>query len=90
MPYLKIPTPLVRIASYFTPFYYRLSGKKPRFTPYSINVLLSNSVISSDKAKQQLGFSTRPIEESIADAVHWFRKNGYTASPPKTHPMEPA
>ena len=48
MPYLKVPAWLARFAAVFTPFYYRLSGNKPRFTPYSINVLLSNSVISSE------------------------------------------
>jgi dihydroflavonol-4-reductase len=81
MPYLKIPVWLARITAVFTPFYYRLSGKKPRFTPYSINVLQSNSDISSAKAKKQLGFSARPVKDSIADAVGWFRESGYTTSP---------
>lgn len=90
MPYLKVPAWLARIVSAFTPFYYKLSGRKPRFTPYSINVLHSNSDISSEKAKQQLGFSARPVKDSIADAVHWFRESGYTASPPKARPVEPS
>jgi dihydroflavonol-4-reductase len=89
MPYLKVPTWLAHIAAAFTPFYYRLSGRKPRFTPYSINVLHSNSVISSDKARQELGFSTRPVKNSIADAVRWFHESGYTASPPTPPPARP-
>ena len=80
MPYLKIPVWLARFAAVFTPYYYRLSGKKPRFTPYSINVLLGNCAISSAKARQQLGFSARPAKQSINDAVRWFRESGYTVS----------
>ncbi len=82
IPYLKVPLWLARLAAVFTPFYYRLSGKTPRFTPYSINVLQSNSDISSAKARKQLGFAVRPVRDSIADAARWFRESGYLKSRP--------
>ncbi len=82
MPRLKAPLWLARFAARFTPYYYRLSGKKPRFTSYSIDVLHSNSDISSEKAVKQLGFAARPAEESIADAARWFFENGYVKSIP--------
>ncbi len=33
-------------------------------------------LVSSDKARRELGYTTRPIEESIADALAWFREHG--------------
>jgi dihydroflavonol-4-reductase len=55
--------------------YYRLTKTKPRFTPYSLETLASNSVISFDKSKRELGYSPRPLHESLADTIHWFRQN---------------
>ena len=34
-------------------------------------------VQSSARAEAELGYRTRPIEESVADAWAWFRANGY-------------
>jgi dihydroflavonol-4-reductase len=57
-----------------TPFY-MLSKVKPLFTKYSIDVLASNSLVSSEKAKRELGYSVRPIRESLADSVIWFKEH---------------
>lgn len=85
-PSLKVPIWLAQIAARVTPLYYRLTRTKPRFTSYSIDVLCSNSVISSEKARRELGFATRPIRESIADAILWFKENGYISSLPMLQP----
>ena len=68
----KIPFPLARFASRFTPIYYRLSHGIPRFTPYSLEVLQSNSFISHAKATHELGYHPRPLFESIQDTIQWF------------------
>lgn len=80
-PSLKVPIWLARIAAKVTPIYYRLTRTKPRFTSYSIDVLCSNSMISSEKARRELGFATRSVRESIADAILWFKENGYISIP---------
>ncbi len=36
-----------------------------------------NRNISSSKAKRELQFTVRPIEETISDTYSWFLKNGY-------------
>ena len=72
-PAIKIPFGLARAASLFTPFYYRLANATPRFTPYSLEVLQSNSYISHAKASRELGYHPRHLQESIADAVQWFK-----------------
>ena len=74
-PSLKIPAWLARTVGKIAPLYYRLTNTKPLFTTYSIDVLASNSQISSAKARRELGYSTRPVKESVTDAVAWFREN---------------
>lgn len=69
---LKVPMALARFAARFTPLYYRLARVKPRFTSYSLETILSNSVISNAKARRELGYSPRPLAESLADTVRWF------------------
>jgi len=69
---MKIPFDLAKFAANFTPAYYRLAKVTPRFTPYSLEVLRSNSHISHAKATRELGYRPRNLYESIADAVQWF------------------
>ena len=74
-PRVKIPTSLARFASIFTPFYYRLTKTEPRFTPYSLEVLASNSNICHAKARRELGYNPRSLRESLADTVKWYAEN---------------
>jgi dihydroflavonol-4-reductase len=69
---MKIPFDLAKFASLFTPMYYQLANSTPRFTPYSLEVLQSNSNISHAKATRELGYSPRSLFESIKDTVKWF------------------
>jgi dihydroflavonol-4-reductase len=71
---MKIPFDLAKFAAYFTPMYYRLAHATPRFTPYSLEVLQSNSNISHAKATRELGFKPRSIHETISDTVKWFKE----------------
>ncbi|MCS7011226.1 MAG: NAD-dependent epimerase/dehydratase family protein, partial [Anaerolineales bacterium] len=72
---IKIPFTLARWIAKFAPWYYRRTKAKPRFTPYSLEVLRSNAEISHRKAECELGFRTRPMFETIADTVCWFLEN---------------
>jgi dihydroflavonol-4-reductase len=69
---MKIPFDLAKFAALFTPMYYSLAKVTPRFTPYALEVLRSNSHISHAKATEELGYQPRPLYESIRDAVRWF------------------
>ncbi|MCE9644840.1 MAG: NAD-dependent epimerase/dehydratase family protein [Chloroflexi bacterium] len=69
---MKVPFDFAKFASLFTPTYYRLANETPRFTPYSLEVLQSNSNISHAKATKELGYNPRALYESISDAVKWF------------------
>ncbi len=69
---MKVPFDLAAFAASFTPMYYSLAKTSPRFTPYSLEVLRSNSNISHAKATRELGYQPRPLYESIHDAIKWF------------------
>ncbi len=69
---MKIPFDLAKFAALFTPMYYRLARATPRFTPYSLEVLKSNSNISHAKATRELNYKPRSIYQTISDTVKWF------------------
>jgi dihydroflavonol-4-reductase len=75
-PTYEIPSTIARAAGVLASVYYRLIRRKPVFTAYSIDVLRSNSQVSSARAREELGFITRPWQESIRDHVEWFRVEG--------------
>ncbi len=72
---LKVPSDLAAFAALFTPMYYSHARVTPRFTPYALEVLRSNSNISHAKATYELGYQPRPLYDSIRDAVRWFLEN---------------
>lgn len=69
---MKIPFDLAKFAAMFTPMYYQMAHATPRFTPYSLEVLKSNSNISHAKASRELDYQPRSLYESIHDTVKWF------------------
>ncbi len=71
-PSFRLPIWLSRLAGKIAVLYHRLSGATPLFTDYSIDVLSSNSEVSNEKARRELGFSPRSVRRSLADAVAWF------------------
>ncbi len=69
----KISPLLVKTAAVLAPVYYAIVRKKPVLSKYSIDVLMGNSQISSDKAKEKLGYKARPLIRTIRDMVRWHR-----------------
>ena len=74
-PVIKIPYRLALFATNFTQLYYDLSKTRPRFTRYSLETLISNSMISSEKARKELGYRARSLQESLHDTVNWWFEN---------------
>ncbi len=75
-PSVKIPYKIAKIFGFLNVWYCSIFKTQPLFTPYSIDVLQSNSVVSSQKAKDSLGFNPISIYESISDSLQWFREKG--------------
>ena len=51
----------------------KLKGGKPLMTSFSVYNLARNNVFDSSKAKVELGYTTRPYEETIHDQVQWLK-----------------
>ncbi len=61
----------------FTTLAARLSGKPPLFTPGVLRASVSNSVVSHAKAAAELGFAPRGTRQSLADALQFYRAQGW-------------
>ncbi len=69
---INIPLWIAKFSTKFTPLFYRLTKRIPKFTKYSLETLHSNSDISSQKAKKELGYSPREMLSTVADTVQWW------------------
>lgn len=54
-----------------------ISKKDPFITADMLRASVSNAVVSRDKATRELGYSVRPLQESLSDAVQWYRERGW-------------
>ena len=72
---LNIPVFLVKVCASVMPVYYTLAQKTPIITKETVDVMISGVSISNEKAKRELGFSPRPLEQTIRDTVKWHTAN---------------
>ncbi|MBU1119191.1 SDR family oxidoreductase [Patescibacteria group bacterium] len=56
--------------------YYTLAKQRPLFTRYSLYTLTSNANVNDRKAREELGYTSRPLEQSIKDTVMWLTDQG--------------
>jgi dihydroflavonol-4-reductase len=54
-----------------------ITKRDPFITADMLRASVSNAVVSHDKAKRELGYTIRPLRESLADAVEWYRGRGW-------------
>lgn len=74
-PMITFPLPIAMIIAPMAEFFYKLTGTKPRITRYSIETVVSNSAISCEKAKQELGYKPRSMVQTVTDTVKWWMEN---------------
>ncbi len=73
-----MPMWIARIGLPFITLYSKLTGVKPLYTSESLTILSEgHRQILSEKAKNELDFTPRKLEETIRDALTWFKDNGY-------------
>jgi len=70
------PMWLARLAAPFAEAEARILGKQPLFTRDSLTSLRGNRNISKKKAHEDLGYSARPITETIRDTFDWLKSSG--------------
>ena len=72
---VRIPGWVATVVSVLATAIARVFRKKFRFTTYALETLRSNSLVSGDKARGELGFRPRPISQTLADTVAWLEGN---------------
>ena len=55
----------------------RITGKEPLLTVDGLRMSRYRMFFSSAKAERELGYSARPYQQGVADALAWFREAGY-------------
>jgi dihydroflavonol-4-reductase len=75
-PHLHVNMRLLRTLSPLIPAYYWATRQQPLFTTMSLEVVCSNCEMSSAKARRELGFSPRPLRDTLADTLAWFQGQG--------------
>lgn len=74
-PMITFPLPIAKLIAPLAEVYYKITGAKPRITRYSIETVFSNSEISSEKAKKELGYKPRSMAQTVTDTVKWWMDN---------------
>ncbi len=76
-PTVKIPHDVVLPLAAGAEFLARFTGREPFATRDGINLARKRMFFSSARAERELGYRPRPAASALADALAWFRDNGY-------------
>jgi len=77
-PRIRLPHNLILPIAVVVEAWMRLSGGgEPFVTVDGVLMAKKRMYFSSAKARRELGYDPRPAGEALADAVAWFRENGY-------------
>jgi dihydroflavonol-4-reductase len=75
---VRVPVALARLgAAGMTLWANRVSHRPPVSSPPEIDYSAQYLFFDTSKARGELGLRPRPVEESIAEAISFFRANGY-------------
>ena len=73
-----LPFWLAEVGVPFLKAWARMTGSEPLYTRESVEILkTAHKNISSEKASRDLGYHSRPFEETLRDTLQWFRENNY-------------
>jgi dihydroflavonol-4-reductase len=73
-----IPVSLARLACPYFQIYSSISKKEPLYTYQSLDILVNSPAnISNAKARRELLYESRPLEQTLTDAFNWYRENNY-------------
>jgi dihydroflavonol-4-reductase len=79
-PRLRLPRRLLFPIAYGAEAIAHVTGREPFVTTTGLRLAKDRMFFSSAKAERDIGYRARPYGEAIADAIVWFRQNGYLKS----------
>jgi dihydroflavonol-4-reductase len=78
-PRFTTPMWLARLAAPFAESWARATGTEPLLTGESLGVLRGNPVHSHERAKRDLGYEPRPLQETLRNLYNWLIETGRIA-----------
>jgi dihydroflavonol-4-reductase len=79
-PRIRLPHAAVLPVAHLAELYARLTGRPTRITVEGVRMARKRMFFSSEKAVRELGYRWRPPDEAFADALCWFKENGYLSA----------
>jgi dihydroflavonol-4-reductase len=77
-PQTVLPVWVARVGVPFMAVEAWLRRSDPLYTNPVLNIIESgNRMISSARAREELDFNPRPLKETVADTINWFKENNY-------------
>ncbi len=77
-PHILAPVILALFVCHFYGLFYRITNQKPMFTCQSLKLLIyAPKNISNEKAKNELEYFPRPLEQTLADTLEWYKQNNH-------------
>lgn len=70
-----IPALVAQLAAPVSEVVYKVAGRAPLLTRYSLRVLANSREVSSDRAWSELGYVSRPLAETVRDTIDWLVQN---------------
>jgi dihydroflavonol-4-reductase len=75
-PTLIAPLFVAKLACPFFQVYYSITKRKPIYTCQSLDLLMNSPKnISFEKARTELGYDPRPLEQTLRDTLNWYIEN---------------
>ena len=82
-PRVQLPHNLVLPIAFAAEAWARLSrGGEPFVTVDGVRQAKKLMYFTSDRARKQLGYASRPVENALFDAIEWFQENGLCSPRP--------
>jgi dihydroflavonol-4-reductase len=76
-PRVRLPRTLIFPVAYAAEAIAHFTGREPFVTTTGLRLAKDRMFFTSAKAERELGYRARPYGEAIAEAIGWFRDNGY-------------
>lgn len=76
-PRLRLHHGLLQPLAYASELWARTSGREPLLTVDGLRLARKYMFFSSARAQRELGYHARPAQQALADALNWYRREGY-------------
>ena len=79
-PLIRLPVPVARTVAQAMDIHAKVTGEPPLLSKTFFEFSLRPSFYRNDKARSELDAHFRPIEDSVRDAIEYFRERGMIAA----------